>query len=92
MLDGIRLVFFRFIKGILLLLVLGPIILAFTEFGNSLDYNHFMGGVGFLLLGLDMITWILIMGIVGAVFYLYYRIVAQRKYENEESYYRRDYE
>lgn len=92
MLDGIRLVFFRFIKGILLLLVLGPIIKAFTGFGNNLDYNHFMGGVPMLLMGLNSITWILIMGIVGAIFYLYYRAVSQRKYENEETYYRRDYE
>lgn len=84
MLNGIRLIFYRFLEAIILIIVLSPIMAVIRQLAVDLDYDHFMGAQSILLIGLDMIYFILIFGIVGAIWYLYYRLTKQRRYERSE--------
>lgn len=93
MLDGIKLLFFRFLQGITILVVLSPVIVKIKSLATdtAADTTFAPGAIDLIKMGLDLPYFIVGAGIVAAVFYAYCRATRNRRYDQQEeqTYYRR---
>ena len=87
MIEGMKLLFFRIVQGVFIVIGLMPVYRVINAFAvdqiETNNYTQFTGGMGYIDLGVSMIPFIIFLSVGIACAHLYYRAVRQRQYEGQ---------
>jgi hypothetical protein len=96
--EGMKLIFFRIVQGMFIIIGLMPIYRLIDAFVNNQittnHYTNFLDGMGYIDLGVSMVPFIIMTSVGIACVHTYYRAVRQRQYEGsytQESLYHDNY-
>lgn len=84
MIEGMKLIFFRIIYG-LFIMVMMPVYNLIYAFVLSTNPDYCAGALPMVDLGVQTIKWIVFLGIAAGGYHLYYRAVMLRAYESKYS-------
>lgn len=84
MLEGMKLIFFRIIYG-MFIMVLMPIYNLIYAYVLATNPTYCAGALPMIDLGVQTIKWIVFLGIAAGGYHLYYRAVMLRAYESRGS-------
>lgn len=87
LIDGIKLIFYRMMYGMVVLVVLMPIVKVLEETYRGLDYNKdmFPTVLNVVLMGHDFIYIIVVFGVFSGFIYMLYVATRKRRYEDEKT-------
>lgn len=82
LIEGIKLVFFRTIQGLFIMIGLMPVWNVIIRWVYTQDTTFCGESIPYVVLGVQQIPWLIMISIALACLHLYYRSVMARRYES----------